>query len=279
MTTSTYAIVHIPDNTPELAPTALGAHVTIRTAIDHDPPRNHPDDCDCDDCGYENHGALVTIRTRQEHTMTASTCQYPEQCNCPRCESEFVDPRPYFTTCQQCRTPTDCGNVNGRWLCLTECFPATPEPDDEPFAMPPKTSRPVILNITSRTRGAPSPDPAFNDLVPCTGGCGDLVPDTIYGDPYCDDCALALVPEDVRAMQPAPAALAHDIAALPDPQYTAFWSRLLHEYLADPPPSDLEIDALQDAVQDFAQDRDRFPSTPPSLAPAGPAAPPARLAG
>ncbi len=33
-----------------------------------DHPSSHPDDCDCDDCGYEHHKAHVTLRifTRTE---------------------------------------------------------------------------------------------------------------------------------------------------------------------------------------------------------------------
>ena len=37
--------------------------------------------------------------------------------------------------------------------------------------------------------------------VLCTGGCGELVPEPEFGDPYCDACSLALIPEDVRAMK------------------------------------------------------------------------------
>lgn len=148
MTTSTYAIVHIPDNTPELAPDALGQHVTIRT---HD-----------------------------------------------------------------------------------------------------------------------------ETTVPCTGNCGELVDAPDEGDPYCDDCATALIPADVRAMKPAPPELVRDIAALPDPLYAAFWDRLLCEYLADPPtPHDIE--ALQDALDHMSQDHPHRSLT--ALAPTGSAAPPTRLAG
>ncbi|MGE0541257.1 MAG: hypothetical protein AB7R89_13875 [Dehalococcoidia bacterium] len=49
MTTRTYTIVHIPDNTPELSPDALGQHVTIRTN----------DDAICPRCG-ELCGALFS---------------------------------------------------------------------------------------------------------------------------------------------------------------------------------------------------------------------------
>lgn len=45
----------------------------------------------------------------------------------------------------------------------------------------------------------------FEDTsVPCTGGCGEMVPDTSLGDPYCADCMEAAIPEDVRAMAPWP---------------------------------------------------------------------------
>lgn len=38
---------------------ALAAKMNA-TLLDHDPPRNHPDDCDCGDCGYENHDEHLT---------------------------------------------------------------------------------------------------------------------------------------------------------------------------------------------------------------------------
>lgn len=31
---------------------------------DYDPPRQHPEGCDCDDCGYENHGAHLQLLGR-----------------------------------------------------------------------------------------------------------------------------------------------------------------------------------------------------------------------
>lgn len=36
---------------------AFGLYVADRD--DH--PRNHPDDCDCDDCGFENHSAHLSL--------------------------------------------------------------------------------------------------------------------------------------------------------------------------------------------------------------------------
>lgn len=204
MTTSTYAIVHIPDNTPELGPTALGAHVTIR---------------------------------KQEHLM-------PER---PRFQATYYS---HF----------------GRW--------AVDGVRDVPRTW--CDSRASAEALADELNKDPDPD----DLVPCTGGCGDLVPEPEAGDPHCPDCLLATQPADDRAMQQARSSLVRDIAALPDPQYTVFWSRLLREYLADPPADDHDIAALSDAVEDFAQDVNHPLLRPqPSLAPTGPAAPPTRLAG
>lgn len=182
MTTSTYAIVHIPDNTPELSPDALGAHVTIRAA--------------------------------------------------------------HLLSCVKCGQPIAISEARTGALCAS----------------------------CARDRGDLSVDWYPNGM--CLT-CSEPLPDE--GD-YCPDCAQEAVPEDVRAMQAAPSELVRDIAALPEAAYFRFWDRLLHEYLADP-PAPHDIDALSDAVEAFAQDRDHSIRPLPSLAPTGPAAPPARLAG
>jgi len=232
MTTSTYAIVHIPDNTPELAPTALGAHVTIRS--------NEP--------APKRRKGEFTLTPRQQETVTLHDQGLTIKDIARRQGVSYESARKCLRRARYLRDGQQRSGYIASLINCPDCGSMHP-PDD-------------------------------CDLVPCTGGCGDLVPEPEAGDPYCPDCLAATQPADDRAMQPAPSALAHDIAALNDAQYGRLWDRLLHEYLADPPATN-DIDALQDALENISQDTIPRPLTSftPSFAPTGPAAPPTRLAG